>query len=298
MMDIATILQDSWQISWRHKSLVGLGLVAVVGGRVLQLVVQLQLQPLFRGFSEEGMINFLSDPAGTSFPVLFIGLLFFLFMGAWLLGTMAEGGLIVAVGEIIASRPVTVWQAFLAGGRLLGRFVVADTVIFLPLFLYLLFLLLVFGGGLLLFVVIIANNQVNVNGALAILAVGGLVCGLPMVAVLVPAGAITWLFRLLTLRAIALDSRTVREAIGQAWGMIRSRPGSLILVGAVWWAVSRLAGWLITLLTLPFNSLAFGGETLANVGLVIGALLGLVPQAFVYLLVTAGWTVAYQQLKR
>lgn len=297
-MDLATILRDSWQISWRHKSLVGLGLVAVVGGGLLQLMIRLQIQPWLAVFSAEGMVNFLSDPAGASFSLRFIGLLFPLFIVAWLLGAMAEGGLIMAVGEIMASRPVTIWQSFRAGGRLLGRFVLADTLIFLPLFLYLLLLLLVFGGGLILFVVIIANNQVDVNGALAILGVGGLVCGLPMGAVLVPAGAITWLFRLLVFRAITLDDLTIRESLRQAGGMIRSRPGAIILVGAVWWAVGRLAGWLITLLTLPFNSLAFGGEALGNIGLIIGSLVGLIPQAFVYLLVTTGWTTAYQQFKQ
>lgn len=297
-MDLAVVLRDSWQISWRHKSLVSLALLAVGGGGLLQLVVRLQLQPWLLGFSAEGMVNLLNDPAGTPFPTLTIGLFFFLFIVAWLGGAMAEGGLIAGVGKLLESRPVTVWQCFGAGGRLLARFILADTVIFLPLFLYLLALLLLFGGGLLLFVVIVANNQVDVNGALAVLGVGGLVCGLPMVVLLVPAGALTWLFRLLAFRAIALEGQPVGQSIRQAWRLILSRPGSLILAGAFWWIIGRLAGWLIALLTLPFNTLALGGETLGNMGLVIGALVGLIPQAFVYLLVTAGWTVAYQQLKR
>ena len=202
----------------------------------------------------------LIDPIANLFfnpALLFGGMigLFFVFILIWIISTIGEVSLIKGVSDFDSGLSSSLGEMLSAGVKLLVRIIAIDTVIFFPLFLILLFQLLAIGGGMIGGFAFLAQPGNNPDELLPIAAVVGLIL-LFLTILAIPVTILTILFRLLAFRSAILEDLPTRPSIRRAWALIRAKPGEIIIIALLLYAVSYAVGMITSMLVLPFS---FGG---------------------------------------
>jgi hypothetical protein len=272
-MGLSSLIERAARIVWQHKSLAALGVLDIVltgsglparvfGGLLLQWLLYLPersglwalvvagMPPPLVTLGQLGELIRLISPYGLSGWIGLIGGAIIGLIAFAVIGIVIEGGIMVAVGEIEQQKSPTIRGVFSSGWRRALPLVVIASIPAIPLT----------TGAVL--VVVIATTLLQSQGGLAALganpALAQQLIGwiLPAsLAILFPLGLVTWplaLLGVLAYRACMLDHASWQDSFRRAWGVLRARPGPALLLVAISYAVSILAG---TVATLP-NQLA------------------------------------------
>jgi hypothetical protein len=280
-MPLDRLLIYAAKLTWRHRSWWLLGLAVTGGGAAFGLLSRGLTsytggRSSLTGSDLQAVLESLLRP-----EPLVIGLivLFVLVLAIWLVGAIAEGGLIVAVSGHGNDEAIGLVELLQRGIGLLGRYIAIDTLLFLPLFLLALALLAVGFAGLLAMVLVATQATAQLRDLLAVVGVSTLV-GVPVMLAMLFVGLVVMLLRTLAFRAVALEQLNAAESIRRAWQLLRRRSLPVVVLALVLAALRSLVG-------APLRIATF---ILAGMGLsqFVLSLEGSGPQTDVSLLVTVG----------
>ncbi len=311
-MNYDAVIVQAAALVWRNKMLWGLGLLATISGLATNLILRFLLRPesgsdfLQPGnFRPDVAIDFLKPET-----VLALILLVTLFFLGWFINAIAEGGLIQAITMLNVQRQLTFGQAVRRGWRLLGRFIVIDSLLFLPIFILFLALLLVSFGGLIGLVAVITQGVATTSDILAVLGITT-AAATAIICLILPVGLLTALMRTVAFREAAVDDMTSGNSIRRAWRLIRLNLLSICFLGLLLVAFRYLLGtpfrlisfvltavsssiWLATFIDFPVDLSVFSAFA-SVLGLIVAIVAGLI-NALVYSFVSSSWTLGYLEL--
>jgi hypothetical protein len=314
-MDLSSLLTRSVALLWQRKTFWWLALLPAVGyalsglGRLWLLnLTRSQLFPLLAGLNDATAVErFIFSP---EFAALFsngrflLPLVFWLFMGLvgfWLLYTLAEAAVIAATLAVENGRSPTFRQSLSDGGRLLGRFIAIDALVFLPWFLIALAAMLILFASL-LSAALLAQEPDSQNLFLTILGLGT-ACATLLACLLAPLSFATLRFRNLAFRDAALLQQGAAQSVRHTWQVFRRNVGAVLLLVALLWGLQYLFNLLMTGIGLPLSLL----PALLNLGdwPIIGNVVGVttavllaLPQAILFTFLGVAWTLGYAEIIR
>jgi len=301
-MNYGRLFAQSWHLIRRNKFLWLLGLIAGLGSVILA--------PLRAAFSPQ-IAQLINDPSGLDLALLtaesdrlmawLLGgtaVLFVVSLIYWLAVTVAQGAIIGATIDLAAGRPSS-WRSSLRQGiGYLGRFIAIDTLVYFPLFALTLALMLLTLGGL----TVIAYEAIQGSAAesVAVMMAAGLVCLLPLAALLSLVGLGTSVFRTLAFRDTAVHKTGVRDSIRHTWQVIRQQWGTTLVLLALLWGVQMAAGLLVSVVTIPLGwatavTTAVMPDWAGN-WLWLASAAAAAPLAIVHAFVAVGWTLGYMAM--
>jgi hypothetical protein len=294
-MDISAIFKRAWEITWKHKGLWLLGILANCSSGSSQTSSNVSRIPQYnvsRGEFPQIDHWLQSVPEGTwiAIGIAVIGGLILLALIFWALAAVGNGGLIAGFHMAETGETVTLASTFQQGFRYFWKLLViqlilglASLVVILPL---------IFGGAL-----------------LSILTLGiGLICFLPLICLLIPLGIALSIYTLLTQIALIVEELDLVAAFQRAWDVFRSNLGEVIVMGLILGVGSFVVGLILAipfiLMVLPFiTGLIVGTETSTFAGLsvtLIGILFYLpvllVASGIMRTFITGSWTLTYRSL--
>ena len=294
-MDISAIFKRAGEITWKHKGLWVLGILANCSGGSSRGSSNLSRIPEYRtGGGEFPQIErwFQSIPEETWIAIgiavlcgiLLLALIF------WVLAAIGNGGLIAGFQMAETGETVTLASAFQQGIRYFWKLLgiqlilgIASLVVFAPMIV----------GGILMTVLTFGV---------------ALLCLIPLSCLLVPVGFVISIYTQLTQVALIVEDLDIVAAFQRAWEVFRSHLGQIIVMGLI----LGIGGFIVGLiLAIPFILMAMplvigliaGTDTSSLVGVsatVIGILL-YVPVLFVAsgimrTFITGSWTLTYRSL--
>ncbi len=303
------MLKQSGQVVWQHKFLWVLGFFAGLNGLLFDLLrlfwgaqFTAQLRALW-AWAQQPQPTVATLPFDLNvteadlaqFSLGFGGMLFVVFIGFWLVATIAEAGIIQAVIDLEREQSVGLGAAVKAGLRWLGRFVAIDAAVFLPWFLLALTIFLI------MIVLILAMGYLGFNGAdlsavFLLLGVGSL-CLIPLILLLLPVAWLSFIYRILAFRDAAWGDHGARRAVKQPWRVVKRHWGTAVLMTLLMVAVQSMGNWIVGLISLPiYGALAYlGAESsvamLGGVGLVLSRAMF---AGIIYAYIAVAWTIAYK----
>lgn len=276
-MDIGEVLTRTWQITWRHKGLWVLGLLAGCGTG--------------GGGSGSGWQTSAEDSqfgqALLQIPgwvwIALAVLVFILILVFVVLSVIATGGLIAGFRQADQGKDIGLGQAFHLGTRYFWR-------------------LLGFRLLLLLIGIVVA--------ALVFLAaIGSLgVCILPLLCLAIPLAFLLSVYVSLAQVSLIDDDRRTLDGFRRGWEVLRDAPGPALLTGLILLGgglvISLILAVPILLLMMPLlAALASDEQALVVGGILIASVctLGFLPillllNAVVQTFVTGAWTLTYRRL--
>ena len=295
-MDISAIFKRAWEITWKHKGLWVLGILANCSGggssqgssnlsRTSQYSVGggefPQIERWFQTIPEEAWI---AIGIAVVCGMLLLALLF------WILAAIANGGLIAGFQMAETGETVTLASTFQQGIRYFWKLLViqlilglASLVVFVPV---------IFGGAL-----------------MSILTLGiALLCFIPLLCLLVPLGIALTIYTLLTQIALIVEELDIVAAFQRAWEVFRSNLGQVVVMGLILGIGGFVVGLILAipfiLMALPFiTGLIVGTDTSSLTGLsvtIIGILIYLpvllVAGGIMRTFITGSWTLTYRSL--
>ena len=308
-MDIGLMLNQSWQVVWRHKFLWLFGFFAGLNGVLFDLL------RLFFGAQISSQVSAWWDwaqqpqPVGTlpfdfnltqaDFGRYFMGLvvfLFIVFVVFWIIATIAEAGIIQAVINLERDEPVGVGVSARAGFHWLGRFLAIDAAVFFPWFLIALTAMLIMIVMILAIGYIGINNSGDLSGMFVVLGIGAL-CLIPLMLLLLPVAWLSFIYRTLAFRDAAVLDHSIRQAVKLTWGVVRKNLGSVALVTLLMMAVQTIGNWAIDLISIPvFAGLAYFGadSVMGTIGGVILTFVTAIVSGVIYAYIATAWTISYR----
>lgn len=301
-MDFGEILAAAWWQTWRQRWLWLLGLllalptITAVALRLWLLdgVVQRLLAGAWQTVDPVAVLAAVNErllPWGIA--------AFALLLLLWVLGTIAEAGVIVGVSADGGQRPFPATTALRHGARWLGRFIAIDTVLFLPWFVLALAVLVVVFSSLAGSALLAANDAAwqTLLGTLGT----GLACLLPLLCLLPPLSIVTFVLRRLALRAAVQQQAGVGAAIRLAWQQLRARWLDVAILAALLWGFGYFLGMVLqgvelgVVATDVATSVPF--PPLAQLFIrLLGLLLLALPLALSRAWTAVAWTLAWQEL--
>lgn len=304
-MDYSQIVTRAFRLVWQHKAVWVVGLLGVLGAGVIQAVIRIALH--YR--PTNGLSNGLSVVDERTLIIYLVGVTV-LVCFVYLLSVPVSGGLIYASVELSAERTVTAGSMIRRGMTYAGRLIAIDTLVFLPMSGLLIALMLLTFGLFVGFVLGLDRGLVEAQTGLTMAGGGFLVCIVPLTCLLLPFSVATSLVRTLAFRVLIVDGGGVRESIWVAWGLVKTRPGPLLISMLLLWGVRRVVGTVrstllspLELVTLaPFLSLLLGDELTSPSPLTIPFILiiSLITTGIAAIILpytTFAWTLVYQQLQ-
>lgn len=283
------LLSDSWQLIRRYKFLFWLGMLVVAWGRLGEAYLRLGWpQRLAR---PQDLLTWDGTLPPWRTIAIWTAALFTAVLLTWLVGVIAEGGLITTAAQLDGEPVTGLRQALGSGWRLLGRLVAVDTILLLPLFLLSLLLLLLPAGTL-------AGSALRLEGGATAVEVllmlgSGLLITLLLTALALPVVLLTMLLRVLAFRAIAVTGLGVRAAVRRAAGMLRRRWRPILLIG-LFLTVLRYGTAILLAVITGVVTIWAGGSA----GIIAGvALLATAVHALVHTFSSTVWTLAYRQFE-
>ncbi|MCK4741055.1 MAG: hypothetical protein KAS80_02100 [Anaerolineales bacterium] len=295
-MDISGIFKRAWEITWKHKGLWVLGILANCSGgggggsssnasRTPQYSVGggefPQIERWFQSFPEETWI-ILGIAVLCGF--LLLALVF------WVLAAIGNGGLIAGFQMAETDETVTLGSAFQKGIHYFWKLLViqlipglASLVVLVPLFI----------GGVLV-------SVLTLGIALLFL--------IPLLCLLVPLGFVIKIFTLLTQVALIVEDLDIVAAFQRAWEVFRANLGQIIVMGLILGIGGFVVGLILAIpiifMALPFiTGLIVGTDTSSLTGLsatIIGILLYmpilLLASGIMRTFITGSWTLTYRSL--
>jgi hypothetical protein len=298
-MDYGWVLKRAWEITWKFKGLWVLGILASCssgggggggGGGSSGTGYQ------FSGESDPRMLQFQhwieSIPTQTWIMMAVIGgiVIFVLGLVAFALGVLGQGGLVAGFNQAENNGTVTLGEAFRIGKANFWRLVGVRIVFWL--------------GGILLAIALIAVVAMIAIGTMGI----GLLCLLPLLCLLIPAGALVGVYVMLTQVALVTEGLGVSESFRRSWEVLKQNLGPIIVIGLILLFGSLVIGLVMVLpliaAVLPAAAgLAFGTDQSTTSGLVTAGLclvvylpLMIVANGVLQTFVTGVWTLSFRQL--
>lgn len=294
-MDISAIFKRAWEITWKHKGLWLLGILANCSSGSSQTSSNVSRIPQYnvsRGEFPQIDHWLQSVPEGTwiAIGIAVIGGLILLALIFWALAAVGNGGLIAGFHMAETGETVTLASTFQQGFRYFWKLLVIQLILGLASLAVI--LPLIFGGAL-----------------LSILTLGiGLICFLPLICLLIPLGIALSIYTLLTQIALIVEELDLVAAFQRAWDVFRSNLGEVIVMGLILGVGSFVVGLILAipfiLMVLPFiTGLIVGTETSTFAGLSV-TLIGILFYMPVLLLasgimrtfITGSWTLTYRSL--
>ncbi len=295
-MDFGAILSRSWQITWKHKGLWVLGILAGCasggsgggGGRGGS-----GLNSSFTGNEFPELQRTLETvPEGTwiAIAIGILCLVLILTLVFWVLAALGQSGLIAGFKAAEDGEEVTLSNAFQAGTKFFWKVLIIQVIVGL--------VTLVLIGGLLLF---------GIGGTVLTLGLG-LLCLLPLICILIPVGIAIGIYTTFTKVALVVEDLDIASAFSRAWEVIRANVGDVIVISLILLIGGGVVSFLIALpfilVALPVI-LGFILETDASmqIGIITGLVcfVGYLPilivlngilQTFLY----GSWTLTYMRL--
>jgi len=294
-MDISAIFKRAGEITWKHKGLWVLGILANCSGGSSRGSSNLSRIPEYRtGGGEFPQIErwFQSIPEETWIAIgiavlcgiLLLALIF------WVLAAIGNGGLIAGFQMAETGETVTLASAFQQGIRYFWKLLgiqlilgIASLVVFAPMIV----------GGILMTVLTFGV---------------ALLCLIPLSCLLVPVGFVISIYTQLTQVALIVEDLDIVAAFQRAWEVFRSHLGQIIVMGLILGIGGFIVGLILAipfiLMALPFiTGLIVGTGTSSLTGLSV-TLIGIVIYLPVLLLaggimrtfITGSWTLTYRSL--
>ncbi len=294
-MDISAIFKRAWEITWKHKGLWLLGLLANCSSGSIQTSSNVSRMPQYNvsGGEFPQIDHWLqSVPEGTwiAIGIAVIGGLILLALIFWVLAAIGNGGLIAGFQMAETGETVTLASAFRQGFSYFWKLLVIQLILGLASLAVI--LPVVFGGAL-----------------FSILTLGiGLICFIPLICLLIPLGIALSIYTLLTQIALIVERLDIVAAFQRAWDVFRSNLGEVIVMGLILGVGGFIVGLILAipfiLMVLPFiTGLVVGTETSTVAGLSV-TLIGILFYMPVLLLasgimrtfITGSWTLTYRSL--
>lgn len=284
-MDYGGILSRSWQITWRNKGLWLLGILSGCtgsggnGGNTSSYQYSAgqvpELDRFLAGIPEETL---------TLIVVVLALAALLLFVVFFVLGVMAQAGLIAGVAQADETGSVKLGEAWRLGQpafwRMLGMY------------------------ALLIVVVLIVAAIV---GVFMVVTLGlGAVCLVPLVCLAIPLAIVISAYLPMVQNGIVLERQRVFEAFGRAWSLLRSNFWPLILMAVLLFVIALVAGIAIAapilIAALPMVALAMSQEPSLTAWLpLIACVVLYLPVAIVLngimtTFVSGTWTLTFRRL--
>lgn len=294
-MDISAIFKRAWEITWKHKGLWLLGILANCSSGSSQTSSNASRMPQYTfGGGEFPQIDrwLQSVPEGTwiAIAIAVIGGLILLALIFWVLAAIGNGGLIAGFHMAETGETVTLASAFQQGFSYFWKLLAIQLILGLASLAVI--LPVVFGGAL-----------------MSILTLGiGLICFIPLLCLLIPLGIALSIYTLLTQIALIVEELDIVAAFQRAWDVFRSNLGEVIVMGLILGVGSFVVGLILAipfiLMVLPFiTGLIVGTDTSTVAGLSV-TLIGILFYMPVLLLasgimrtfITGSWTLTYRSL--
>ena len=294
-MDISAIFKRAWEITWKHKGLWVLGILANCSGAGSQGSSNASRMPQYSvGGGEFPQIErwlqsipeetWIAIGIAVACGILLLALLF------WILAAIGNGGLIAGFQMAEAGETVTLANAFQQGIRYFWKLLVIQLI-----------------PGLASLVVIVP--VILGMGLLTVLTLGlGILCLIPLLCLLVPLGIALSIYTLLTQVALIVEELDIVAAFQRAWEVFRSNLGQVVLMGLILGVGGFVVGLILAipfiLMALPFiTGLIVGTDTSSLTGFsvtIIGILLYLpvllVAGGIMRTFITGSWTLTYRSL--
>lgn len=302
-MDYGAVLSRAWQIGWRNKALWVLGILAGCSasgrgggggpsGSGLQYRFNSSDVPPgfygdFRGFErfiENNAEVLILIGIGLFCLALFVGLFFLA------LGVIGQGGLIAGYAGADEGAKITLGEGFNFGLQYFWRLLGIRVVFWL--------------AGLVIGVVLLL-------GALGfgIITLGiGLICLIPLICLLIPVAMAVDAYVALTMVAAIEDDKSVLDAFGRSWQVVKENLGPVIVMGLI---LVVGGGIVSAILFLPFigvvvpavtgllvgsDEAVLGGVAISALCLVAAIPVAIALNGLVTTFITGSWTLTYRRL--
>ena len=294
-MDISAIFKRAGEITWKHKGLWVLGILANCSGSGSQGSSNASRMPQYSvGGGEfpqiEHWLQSIPEGARIAFGIAVVCGMLLLALVFWVLAAIGNGGLIAGFQMAETGETVTLASAFQQGIRYFWKLLViqlilglASLVVFVPV---------IFGGAL-----------------MSVLTLGiALLCFIPLLCLLVPLGIALTIYTLLTQIALIVEELDIVAAFQRAWEVFRSNLGQVVVMGLILGIGGFVVGLILAipfiLMALPFiTGLIVGTDTSSLTGFsvtIIGILLYmpvlLVAGGIMRTFITGSWTLTYRSL--
>ena len=294
-MDISVIFKRAWEITWKHKGLWVLGILANCSGGGSQGSSNISRIPEYNvGGGEfpqiERWLQSIPEETWVAIGIAVVCGLLLLALVFWVLAAIGNGGLIAGFQMAETGETVTLASAFQQGIRYFWKLLVIQLILGL--------------ASLVVFAPVIIGMVL-----LTILTLGiGLICLIPLICLLVPMGITISIYTLLTQIALIVEELDIAAAFRRAWEVFRSNPGQVIVMGLILGVGGFVIGLILAipfvLMVLPFVvGLIVGTDTSSLAGLsvtIIGILLYLpvllVAGGIMRTFIAGSWTLTYRSL--
>ncbi|MBN1264454.1 MAG: hypothetical protein JXA25_03100 [Anaerolineales bacterium] len=292
-MDYGEILSKAWKITWKHKGLWILGILAGCstngggGGGGSSSRAQYNMDSgdfhQFYQFSHSPFFQWLSDiPEGVWLAIAIGFILFIITLSIlfWVLASIGKSGLFAAFKQADETGSTTLKEAFSAALRNFWKILVIEIAIGLATFLVILVLL------------------------------APMICCFPLIFLLILGGILIHVLTMLIEIAIVADEKHLTEAPAYIWNLLKANVGDTIvialLLGAIKLILSLLIGLPALLVFIPVILGIFieGGQMLLpSIGMSVLLLLFYMPVAIILSGVlqtfhNGAWTLFYQRIKQ
>lgn len=294
-MDISGIFKRTWEITWKHKGLWLLGILANFaggGGGSSSNISQTSRYDVGGGEFPEIERWFQSIPEETWIIVGIAVACIFLLLALvfWVLAAIGNGGLIAGFQMAESGETVTLGSAFQKGigyfWKLLGIQLI------LGLAFLLVFVPVIIGGVL-----------------MTVLTLGiALICLIPLGCLLIPLGIVIKIYTQLTQIALIVEDLDIVAAFQRAWEVLRSNLGQVIVMALILGIGGFVAGLILAipfiLIALPLITGLIAGTDTSTVAGISGTIIGillylpilLVAGGIVRTFITGSWTLTYRSL--
>lgn len=296
-MDLSAIFKRAWEITWKHKGLWVLGILANCSGNGSQGSSNVSRIPEYQFNSDEfrhldRWFQSIPEETWIAIAIGFACLILLLALVFWVLAVIGNGGLIAAFQMAETGETVTLGSAFQKGIGFFWKLLAIQLIL-----------------GLLTLAVFIPVIMGIVG--LSVLTLGiGLICLIPLVCLLIPLGIAITIYTLLTQIALIVEDLDIASAFRRGWEVLRTKPGEIIVMGLILvvggFVVSLLLAIPFILLALPFfTGLIMGTDASGIAGLSLTALgilfylpVLLVAGGIMRTFITGSWTLTYRSLTK
>ena len=232
-MNYGNILTTTWKTLWRNKAIIGFGMLMMIPPAFVGLFVGV----LFAFTSEARMNAFFESDLGGLTALVFV-LVYFLVIGLTLLTSALSfsgslKGMLIAQNSTIPLSFSELWEASLPFmWRMLG---VMFSIGFVLMLLYMVPVLLISVVG-------------------AVTAGLGFICLFPLLLLLIPFGAISYMVFSLSMAALVAEDGGVFSSIQRGWDVMKSKFWPLVLMTVILYFIQMGIGMVIA---IPINIFQF-----------------------------------------